>query len=363
MTQVTDPARAGRDLATNPGAERAARSATLRAGLRVPVVCAPMFLVTGPDMVVAACRAGIIGALPAANARPIAVLDDWMRSITDTLRATTDAGESVAPWALNLMTHSTNTRLDDELALVAKYRPPVVITALGSPKPAIEVVHAYGGLVIGDVVNVKLAKKAAAAGVDGLACISSGAGGHTGSLSPFAFVSAIRSFFDGLLVLGGGISDGFGVAGAIAAGADLVYMGTRFIACEESLAPEAYKRMLVDCNIEDLVVSASITGTPASWLKPSLSAAGLDPENLPSPKERNYDGNRPISARRWVDTWSAGQGVGMIERISPVAEIVTTLEQDFHRAQDRFQRLHPRKPAASPEGTPQGAGKKDRSHA
>lgn len=331
--------------------------------LRVPVICAPMFLVTGPDMVVAACRAGIIGALPAANARPIEVLESWMRAITDALDAARAAGETPAPWAFNLMTHSTNSRLDEELALVAKYRPPVVITALGSPKPAIEVVHGYGGRVIGDVINIKLARKAAAAGVDGLACISSGAGGHTGSLSPFAFVSAIRQFFDGLLILGGGISDGFGVAGAIAAGADLVYMGTRFIACEESLAPEAYKRMMVECDIEDLVVSASITGTPASWLKPSLSAAGLDPENLPDPQARNYDANRPIAARRWVDTWSAGQGVGVVERVAPMAEIVTALEQDFQAARSRFQRLHPLQSGGPATQTPEITAEKDRSHA
>lgn len=329
----------------------APRPAEVFAALRMPVVCAPMFLVTGPEMVIAACRAGIIGALPAANARPIKVLESWMHSITEALDAARAAGEGPAPWAFNLMTHSTNSRLDEELALVSKYRPPVVITALGSPKPAIEAVHGYGGLVIGDVINIKLARKAVAAGVDGLACISSGAGGHTGSISPFAFISAVREFFDGLLILGGGISDGFGVAGAIAAGADLVYMGTRFIACDESLAPEAYKQMMVDSDIEDLVVSASITGTPASWLKPSLSAAGLDPENLPDPQARNYDGNRPISARRWVDTWSAGQGIGVIERVAPIAEIVTTLEQDFHRAATRFQCLEPKALASAAENS------------
>ena len=363
MTPAPDMPLADSDQANSTSADRAARFSSLRAGLQVPVVCAPMFLVTGPEMVVAACRAGIVGALPAANARPIEVLDDWMRSIAEQLQAAKDAGQNVAPWAFNLMTHSTNTRLNDELALVARYRPPVVITALGSPKPAIEVVHAYGGLVIGDVVNIKLAKKAAAAGVDGLACISSGAGGHTGSLSPFAFVSAIRSFYDGPIVLGGGISDGFGVAGAIAAGADLVYMGTRFIACKESRAADAYKRMLVECDIDDLIVSASITGTPASWLKPSLAAAGLDPENLPVPGARNYDANRPITARRWVDTWSAGQGVGMVNRIAPMAEIVETLKQDFTKAQDRFRRLHPIGSGDAPRNLPQSPSVADRSHA
>lgn len=311
--------------------------------LRVPVVCAPMFLVSGPEMVKAACRAGIVGALPAANARPIEVLESWMLDIKQALDAPGAPGEPTpAPWAFNLMTHSSNTRLAAELELVQRFRPPVVITALGSPRPAIEIVHGYGGLVIGDVVNTMLARKAVDAGVDGLACICAGAGGHTGSLSPFAFVSAVREFFDGLVVVGGGIADGHGVAGAIAAGADLVYMGTRFIASAQSMAPAAYKQMLVDCQLDDLIVSASITGTAASWLKPSLRAAGLDPDNLPPPQQRNYDGNRPIAARRWVDTWSAGQGITTIRRLGEVGEIVDELEQGWHAAIRRFQRLAPR---------------------
>lgn len=303
--------------------------------LRIPVVCAPMFLVSGPEMVMAACHAGIVGALPAANARPIEVLDDWMKQISDGLSMSRD-DDSIGPWAFNLMTHSSNARLADELALVERYRPPIVITALGSPKPAIEAVHAYGGIVIADVVNIALARKAVAVGVDGLACVCAGAGGHTGALSPFAFTSAVREFFDGLLVLGGGIADGFGVAGAVAGGADLVYMGTRFIACSESIAPAGHKRMLVDCDLDDLIVSASLTGTPASWLKPSLRAAGVDLENLPATPQRNYDGNRPLTARRWVDTWSAGQGLGAVRKISSMAEIVTALEADYRHASHRF---------------------------
>lgn len=307
--------------------------------LRLPIVCAPMFLVTGPEMVIAACRAGIVGALPAANARPIERLEAWMMEITDSLRATgTPDAESWAPWAFNLMTHRSNSRLDAELELVERFQPPLVITALGSPRPATEIVRGYGGRVIADVPSVGLARKAAAAGVDGLACICTGAGGHTGNLSPFAFVSAVREFFDGLIVLGGGIADGYGVAGAIASGADLVYMGTRFIASTQSMAPPAYKQMLVDCTLEDLVVSAGITGTPASWLKPSLSAAGLDPNDLPPPPERNYDGNRPFTARRWVDTWSAGQGLNSIRMVSDVAEIVAELEQDWQTAMQRLAR-------------------------
>lgn len=316
-------------------------AARLISRLRVPVVCAPMFLVSGPEMVLAACRAGIIGAFPASNARPIEVLDDWMRTVAEGVAAlpAPRAGEPAGSWAVNLMSHSSNTRLPEELALVARYRPPIVITALGGPKPVIEVVRGYGGLVIADVVNLALARKAVAAGVDGLACICAGAGGHTGSLSPFAFVSAVREFFDGLVVLGGGISDGRGVAGAIAAGADLVYMGTSFIASSESRADPAYKQMVVDSGIDDLIVSASITGTAASWLRPSLLSQGLDPDNLPPPPERNYDGNRPISARRWVDTWSAGQGLGAVRAIAPVGEIVEDLADGYHAALARLRRL------------------------
>jgi len=316
-------------------------AARLISRLRVPVVCAPMFLVSGPEMVLAACRAGIIGAFPASNARPIEVLDDWMRTVAEGVAAlpAPRAGEPAGSWAVNLMSHSSNTRLPEELALVARYRPPIVITALGGPKPVIEVVRGYGGLVIADVVNLALARKAVAAGVDGLACICAGAGGHTGSLSPFAFVSAVREFFDGLVVLGGGISDGRGVAGAIAAGADLVYMGTSFIASSESRADPAYKQMVVDSGIDDLIVSASITGTAASWLRPSLLSQGLDPDNLPPPPERNYDGNRPISARRWVDTWSAGQGLGAVRAIATVDEIVEDLADGYHAALARLRRL------------------------
>jgi nitronate monooxygenase len=201
-------------------------------------------------------------------------------------------------------------------------------------------VREYGGMVIADVVNLTLARKAVAAGVDGLACICAGAGGHTGSLSPFAFVRAVRGFYDGLVVLGGGICDGFGVAGALAAGADLVYMGTRFIASTESLASEGYKQMVVDCDVDDLIVSASITGTPASWLKPSLLAYGLDPQNLPPPPQRNYDANRPFSARRWLDTWSAGQGIGSIRAVAPIGDIVADIERDFRQATTRFTRAY-----------------------
>lgn len=306
--------------------------------LRLPVVAAPMFLISGPDLVVAACEAGIVGAFPTPNARPIEVLERWMEEITGRLaRLRAERPDAtIGPWAANLVTHSSNARLPQDLELIARYRPPIVVTALGSPRPAIDVVHGYGGRVIADVIDLRLARKAVEAGVDGLACVCAGAGGHTGFLSPFAFVSAVRAFFDGWVIVGGGIADGAGVAGAVACGADLVYMGTRFIATHESLAKDAYKRMLVDCDAQDLIVSAGLTGTPASWLRPSLRDNGLDPENLPPPPARSYDSNQSISSKRWMDVWAAGQGLGAIRSVGSVADIVDELERDYRRSVDRF---------------------------
>lgn len=317
------------------------RSAAPPFALRLPVFAAPMFLISGPELVLAACKAGIIGAFPTPNARPIAELDAWMRRITEGLAQARDepGAGTFGPWCANLVTHSSNTRLAEDLELVARYQPPIVVTALGSPKPAIGVVQAYGGQVFADVTSITLARKAVAAGADGLACVSSGAGGHTGAISPFAFVSAVREFFDGTIVVGGGISDGWGVAGAIASGADFVYMGTRFIPTRESMASEAYKQMLVDCTVEDIVVSAGITGTAASWLKPSLRANGLDPDNMPSAPSRNYDSNQAIVTKKWKDVWAAGQGVGAIKRIEPVADVVDRLEQEYAQAIGRLRGL------------------------
>ena len=309
--------------------------------LRLPVVAAPMFLISGPELVLAACKAGIIGAFPTPNARPVSVLADWMQQITEGLAQARDAqpAATIGPWCANLVTHSSNTRLAEDLALVARFKPPVVVTALGSPKPAIEVVHAYGGLVIADVISVGLAKKAVAAGADGLACVCAGAGGHTGFLSPFAFVSAVREFFDGYLITGGGIGDGWGVAGAVASGADLVYMGTRFIPTAESLAPPEYKRMVVDSSIDDLVVSAGVTGTAASWLKPSLRAQGLDPDNMPDAPGRQYDSNQSFAGKKWTEVWAAGQGLGTIKAVASVASVVDELARDYQQALNRFKQL------------------------
>lgn len=302
----------------------------LLAALRLPVVAAPMFLVSGPDLVVAAARAGILGAFPTQNCRTSAQLDAWLGAIAD--------GVGDMPWAVNVITHRTNERLADDLRLVAEYRPAVVITALGSPRPVMEAVHGYGGLVVADVISLGLAAKAIAAGVDGLACIATGAGGHTGHLSPFAFVSAVRERFDGLVTVGGGVSDGFGVAGAVAAGADLVYMGTRFLATTESLASDAYKQMVVDHGPDDLVVTSGVTGSPASWLRPSLLSRGLDPDTL------TYAGGLVYNAadaeeKRWRDLWAAGQGLQTIREVTPVATVVDGIERELDSAVRRFARV------------------------
>ncbi|MFI5952310.1 NAD(P)H-dependent flavin oxidoreductase [Cryptosporangium sp. NPDC051539] len=294
-------------------------------GLRLPVLCAPMFLVSGPELVIAATNAGVLGSFPAPNCRTSAELDEWLGTIR--------AGVGDAPWALNLVTHRTNTRLPDDLRLVAEHRPPIVITALGSPAPAVETVHAYGGLVIADVIDLRLARKAVAAGADGLGLVSAGSGGHTGSLSPLAFVPAVRSFFDGLLVVGGGVADGAGIAGGLATGADLVSVGTRFLATAESRAVPEYKQMVVDHGPDDLVISSAVTGTPASWLGPSLAAHGIDPAAAVA---RTYDGAAPAS--RWKDLWAAGQGLGLVRDAPAVAVVVDRLEKEFEGAVASFAR-------------------------
>jgi nitronate monooxygenase len=309
--------------------------------LRLPMVAAPMFLISGPELVIAACRAGIIGSFPSHNARPAAQLEVWMDRIVSALAETRrdDPGRIVGPWSVNLVTHRTNTRLAEDLALVARFKPPIVVTALGGPAPALDIVHGYGGMVIADVANLAYARKALQAGADGLACIAAGAGGHTGNLSPFAFTRAVRRFFDGPLIIGGGIADGHGLAGAIAAGADFAYVGTRFIAARESLAPEGFKQMLVDCGSADLVVSAGITGTPASWLKPSLRQQGFDPDAMPDSPDRLYDAGKDPAAMRWANLWSAGQGLDLIDAIDDVDTIVDRMEAEYNAATARLSQL------------------------
>ncbi|MEJ8567886.1 NAD(P)H-dependent flavin oxidoreductase [Elongatibacter sediminis] len=309
------------------------RFAALRATLRLPVVCAPMFLVSGPDLVIGACRSGIVGSFPAPNARTLDDLEAWLDRITGELDSMQRQGEVGATpvWAQNLVVHSTYERLDAELALVQKYRPPIVITALGSPRAVVEVVHDYGGLVIADVNNVAYARKAAEAGVDGLALVAAGAGGHTGQMAGFAFVPAVREFFDGILILAGAIGDGRAVRAAEILGAELSYMGTRFIATEESIAFEPYKQMVVESTFDDLLLSSSFTGAHAYYLRPSIVAAGLDPDNLPVKGRMDLTGSS-TKIKAWKDIWSAGQGIGTIHEIEPIGNVVDRLEAEYRAA-------------------------------
>ena len=305
----------------------------LRRRLRLPVVVAPMFLVSGPELVVAACRSGVIGSFPAPNARTIDDFEAWLGEISSQLeflrRNQVEGATDV--WAQNLIVHSTYERLDAELALLQKYRPPVVITALGSPNRVIDAVHDYGGLVIADVNSVDLARKAAAAGADGLALVSAGAGGHTGQMAGFAFVPAVREFFDGVLILAGGICDGRAVRAAEILGAELSYMGTRFIAAAESRAVESYKQMVVDSAFTDLLLTNSFTGAHAYYLRPSILAAGLDPDNLKQKSRMDLSGNE-TRVKAWKDIWSAGQGIGTIHEVEPVADIVDRLFAEYRDA-------------------------------
>jgi nitronate monooxygenase len=306
------------------------RIAAVKSSLTLPVVAAPMFLVSGPDLVIAACRSGIVGSFPGPNARTIEILDEWMSRISREV-GKAEAGGGTATWALNLVVHQTYERLPEELELVARYKPPIVVTALGSPRGVVDTVHAYGGLVIADVNSVDYARKAAAHGVDGLALVSAGAGGHTGSMAGFAFVPAVREFFDGIIVLAGAICDGRAVRAAEVLGADLVYMGTRFIAAEESQAVPDYKQMVIRAQFSDLLMTNSFTGGNAYYLRPSIEKAGLDPDNLPTKTGMDLTGSQ-TRIKAWRDVWSAGQGVGTIHAIEPVAKIVARLRKDYDSA-------------------------------
>lgn len=296
--------------------------AAISSRLRLPMVAAPMFLVSGPDLVVAACRAGIIGSFPFPNARSTADLRLWLDRLKDEL------GPGDAPWAANLMVHPTYARLDEEIALVAEYRPEIVITALGSPRRMVEVVHGYGGIVLADVNSPAFARKAAAAGVDGLVLVAAGAGGHTGPMSPFAFVAEVRRHFDGIVALAGSLATGRALRAAEVLGADLGYVGTPFIAAEESLASPDYRRMLVDAGFDDILLTDAFTGVKANMLIPAIRAAGLDPAAL-RPKDRVEIGDPQGSTKAWKNIWSAGHGVGSITAIEPAAAIVDRFAHDY----------------------------------
>ena len=292
--------------------------------LRLPVIQAPLFLLSGPEMVIASCRAGIVGSFPSPNARTPEILEDWLIEITSALKGTS----RVAPWAINLVMHRSNPRRHADLELAVKYQAPLVITALGSPEEAVEAVHGYGGKIYADVNSVEFARRAAATDVDGLALICAGAGGHTGQISPFAFVEEVRQFFDGEIILSGAVSNGRAIYAAEVLGADYVYMGTRFIPSHECLAADDYKQMVVDASAGDIVTSDSVTGVKANWLKNSLLNAGYDLKNMPPAGDINFL-EAADDVKRWRDIWAAGQAVGSITQQQSIKDIVDQLEQEY----------------------------------
>jgi len=307
--------------------------------LALPVIGAPLFIISNPDLVLAQCKSGIVGSFPALNARPKELLDEWLSRITGELESYRAANpeKRVAPFAVNQIIHQSNDRLDHDLDLCVKYRAPLVITSLRAPGDFVKRLHEYGGLVFHDVTNVRHAEKALEAGVDGLILVCAGAGGHAGTLSPFALVGEVRRFYDGPLVLSGAIATGRGVLAAQALGADLAYMGTRFIATHEANAPQQYKEMIVKSTANDILYTSFVTGVHGNYLKPSIAAAGLDPENLPSADKTSMNfGSNGVKA--WRDIWGAGQGVGNIHDILPAAEVIERLKREYRRAFDALTR-------------------------
>ncbi len=294
--------------------------------LRLPLISAPMFLVSGPDLVIGACRAGVIGSFPTANCRTLDELDVWLGRIA------AETGGS-APFAPNLIVHKSNTRLQEDAALVAKHKAPLVIASVGSPEPIMETIHEYGGLVFADIASMRHVEKAVATGVDGLILLTAGAGGQTGWANPFAFVRAVREIYEGPVVLAGGLSDGVALRAAMTLGCDLAYMGTRFIATRESMAVQEYKGMLVNSSLDDIILTSAFTGLPASKLRPSIVAAGLDPDALSARGMINVseDINPDKRPKRWKDTWSAGHSVSGVKDVPPVSELVDRLVAEYER--------------------------------
>jgi nitronate monooxygenase len=305
----------------------------LKHALSVPAIGAPMFLVSFPLLVSALCRAGVIGAFPHVNARPSEQLDRWLSEIEADLRAYKDAhpGAKVAPHAVNLIVHRTNARYEPALDIVVGHKVRLVITCLGDPRRTIEAVHGYGGLVFCDVVNALHARKAIEGGADGLICVGGGAGGHASNQSAFSLVREVREFWDGCLVLGGSISDGYQIRAAEVLGADLAYMGTRFLATRESNAQDAYKQMIVDCGVKDILYSDRFSGVFANFLLPSITRCGIDPETLPK-KSPDMSGLADSEARTWRDIWSAGHGIATIHDVPSVAELVERLAAEYRAA-------------------------------
>ena len=308
----------------------------IKDNLSMPVIGSPLFLVSGPELVIAQCKAGIIGSFPALNARPQHVLEEWIIRIKTELaeyqKQNPDA--KVAPFAVNQICHGSNDRLMEDMATCVKQEVPIIITSLRPPAELVEAAHSYGGLVYHDVINVRHAKKAAEQGVDGLILVCAGAGGHAGALSPFALLREVKQWFDGTIILSGSIGDGYSVASSLALGADFAYMGTRFIATKEANADPEYKKMLEESAADDIVYSSLFTGVSGNYLKPSIKNAGMDPDNLPDADKSsmNFGSGGNTKSKAWKDIWGSGQGIGLIEDSPSVGELVGRIKVEFDAA-------------------------------
>jgi nitronate monooxygenase len=327
---------------------------SLKPTLRLPVIGAPMFIVSTPPLVIAQCASGIIGGFPALNARSTAQLDEWLSEIASALEGERSRrpDAKIAPFAVNQIVHATNDRLERDVELCVRHRVPIVITSLRPPAEVVAAVHGYGGLVFHDVINLRHARKAAEQGVDGIIAVCAGAGGHAGTLSPFALTKEIREFFGGTIILSGAITTGGDVLAAQAIGADLAYVGTRFIAVREANASEEYKQMIVDSAAEDIVYTSIFSGVKGNYLKASAARTGLDPENLPeADKTRmNFGSGGNTKLKAWRDIWSAGQGVGTIHDVPTVAELVGRMEREYQAAAERVWPLEPSSVPREPAG-------------
>ena len=308
------------------------------AAQKFPVIASPLFIISNPKLVIEQCKAGVIGSMPALNARPAAQLDEWLAEITEALAAHNKANPDnpAAPFAINQIVHKSNDRLDHDMQMCVKYKVPVIITSLGAREEINQAAHSYGGVVLHDIINNKFAHKAIEKGADGLIAVAAGAGGHAGTKSPFALIQEIRQWFDGPLALSGSIASGGAILAAQAMGADFAYIGSAFIATEEARAVDAYKQAIVECNSDDVVYSNLFTGVHGNYLAPSIRAAGLDPENLPEsdPSKMNFGGD---AKKAWKDIWGCGQGIGAISSVVPVAERVAQLKREYQEARARLQ--------------------------
>ena len=313
---------------------------SIKENISIPVIGAPLFLISVPDLVIAQCKAGIIGSFPALNARPQHVLEEWIVKIKTELKEYQEQNpdKKVAPFAVNQICHGSNDRLQGDMEICVKHEVPVIITSLRPPLEVVEAAHSYGGLVFHDVINVRHAKKAADMGVDGLILVCAGAGGHAGALSPFALLREVKSWFDGTIILSGSIGDGYSVASALALGADFAYLGTRFIATQEANAEPEYKQMLIESSANDIVYSNLFTGVLGNYLKPSIQNSGLDPDNLPTADKSamNFGSGGNTDSKAWKDIWGSGQGIGLIEDAPTVEELVDRLKSEFTEASSEF---------------------------